>query len=253
MSAPRLHRLAGALGVAALLLAWELAARFIWRDPQALPAPSQAVAAAFAFLTPAELAFDIGISLFRIFAGFAAATLVGVTLGILCGASRRLDAIVSPFVETLRPIPPLAWIPMAIVWFGLGETSKIFVVFLGAVFPIFTGAWRGMRMVPPVLVSAARTMDVSGAALLLKVALPATLPDIATGMRVGFGLSFGILVAAELIAAEHGMGHLVMEGRELGRLGVSIFAIALIGIVNLAIDHEFARAIKRGIGRWSAI
>ncbi|MCA0448791.1 MAG: ABC transporter permease subunit, partial [Proteobacteria bacterium] len=155
--------------------------------------------------------------------------------------------------EILRPIPPLAWIPIAIVWFGLGEPSKIFVIVIGVFFPVFTATARGMASIPPVILRAARTMDVDGVRLLIKVAIPAAMPDIATGLRIGFGLGFGVLVAAELIAAERGMGHLVMEARQLGQLGVSIFGIFLIGIVNLIADRQLARLIGRTIGRWHAL
>jgi ABC-type nitrate/sulfonate/bicarbonate transport system permease component len=245
--------LAGFAGVAGLLLLWELSARFIWQDPQTLPAPTQALAQAMTVLTPQRLAEHVGISLFRIFAGFSLAALAGITLGILCGWSRWAVAVVRPFIEILRPIPPLAWIPIAIIWFGLGEGSKIFVIFLGAFFPIFTSAWSGAAMVPKVLLSAAETMDVRGARLLVKVVVPAALPDMATGLRVGFGLSFGILVAAELIAAQSGMGYLVMQSRQLGQLGISIFGIFLIGIVALAVDHQFGVLTRKTIGRWSSI
>ncbi|MEP6703125.1 MAG: ABC transporter permease, partial [Betaproteobacteria bacterium] len=224
------------LGAIGFLIAWELAARFIWRDPQVLPAPTQAIAAASRHLSVSELAGHIGISLARIVTGFALAAVAGTALGVAAGWYGWIGRLTRPIVDLLRPIPPLAWIPIAIVWFGLGEPSKWFVIFLGAFFPIFTNAYRGMTAIPPVLLSAARTMDVDGIALLAKVALPAALPDIATGLRVGFGLSFGILVAAELIAADRGMGYLVMQSRQIGELGVAVFGILLIGIVSLVSD-----------------
>jgi ABC-type nitrate/sulfonate/bicarbonate transport system permease component len=179
--------------------------------------------------------------------------LIGVALGIVLGWSPLAARCLRPFVEILRPIPPLAWLPLSIIWFGLGEPSKVFVIFLGAFFPIFTSAWRGMTMVSPTLIRAAQTMDVDGARLLWQVAIPATLPDIAAGLRVGFGLAFGILVAAELIAAKSGMGYLIMEARQLGQLGIAIFGIFLIGVVNLVADHQLARAVRATVGRWSNV
>jgi ABC-type nitrate/sulfonate/bicarbonate transport system permease component len=181
------------------------------------------------------------------------AVVVGVSLGIVLGWSPMAARCLRPFVEILRPIPPLAWLPLSIIWFGLGEPSKVFVIFLGAFFPIFTSAWRGMTMVSPTLIRAAQTMDVDGARLLWQVAIPATLPDIAAGLRVGFGLAFGILVAAELIAAKSGMGYLIMEARQLGQLGIAIFGIFLIGFVNLVADHQLARAVRATVGRWSNV
>lgn len=239
----------GWLGACLFLLLWELAARLVWQDPQVLPAPTQAMSAAGRHLTVAELAGHIGTSLGRIVIGFAFAAVAGITLGVAAGWSPWVGRLSRPVVDLLRPVPPLAWIPLAIVWFGLGERSKWFVIFLGAFFPIFTNAYRGMISIPPVLLRAARTMNVDGPALLVKVALPAAMPDIATGLRVGFGLSFGILVAAELIAADRGMGFLVMQSRQIGELGVAIFGILLIGIVSLVCDAALAAALRRWAGR----
>lgn len=237
------------LGALAFLALWELAARLVWRDPQVLPAPTQALAAAWRHLTARELAVHVGTSLARILIGFALAAIAGIALGVAAGWYRVLGTLVRPVVDLLRPIPPLAWIPIAIVWFGLGEGSKWFVIFLGAFFPIFTNAYRGMLSIPPVLLRAARTLDVDGLALLVKVALPAALPDIATGLRVGFSLAFGILVAAELIAADRGMGYLVMQSRQIGELGVAVFGILLIGIVSLVSDAALAAGLRRVAGR----
>jgi ABC-type nitrate/sulfonate/bicarbonate transport system permease component len=248
---PAQRRMLGAIGAVSVLVAWEASARLLWADAQVLPAPSQAIAAAWTQLGALELAQHIGWSLWRIVAGFALGALAGVGLGVASGWYAGLSRLVRPIVDLLRPIPPLAWIPIAIVWFGLGEPSKVFVIFLGAFFPIFTNAWRGMVSVPPVLLAAARTMDIDGPALLYKVALPAALPDISTGLRVGFGLSFGILVAAELIAADRGMGYLVMQSRQLGQLGVAVFAILLIGVVTLVADSALAALLRRWVGRRS--
>lgn len=248
-----LNRFAGLLGIVVLLLIWELAARLIWRDPAVLPAPTQAIAQAYATLTLSALAGHIGISLFRILAGFAIAAVLGVALGIATGWFRPLSLVLRPLIELLRPIPPLAWIPLAIIWFGLGEPSKVFVIFLGAFFPIFTNAHRGVTMIPSSIIRAARTMDVEGWRLLWKVAVPAAMPDIAVGLRVGFGLAFGILVAAELIAADKGLGYLIMEARQLGNLGVSIFGILLIGIISMLADKQLGIFIQRTIGRWAKV
>lgn len=242
---------AGLLGIALFLIVWELGARLIWRDPSVLPSPSQSLAEAWTYLTLSELAGHIGISLWRILAGFVIAAITGVALGLACGWFRIAGMILEPAIELLRPIPPLAWIPVAIIWFGLGEPSKVFVIALGAFFPIFTNAYRGLTMISPMLFRAAQTMDVTGWRLLWRVAMPAALPDIAIGLRVGFGLAFGVLVAAELIAADSGMGYLIMEARQIGHLGISIFGIVLIGSVNLLLDWQLGAVIKRSVGRWA--
>jgi ABC-type nitrate/sulfonate/bicarbonate transport system permease component len=243
----------GAIGALAFLALWELAARLVWRDVQVLPAPTQAIAIAWKHLTLTELAGHVGISLLRIGVGFALAAALGITLGVASGWYGWIGRLCRPVIDLLRPIPPLAWIPIAIVWFGLGESSKWFVIFLGAFFPIFSNAYRGMASIPPVLLRAARTMDVDGLALLARVALPAALPDIATGLRVGFGLAFGILIAAELIAADSGMGYLVMQSRQIGELGVAVFGILLIGVVSLVSDLALAAGLRHLLGRGARI
>jgi ABC-type nitrate/sulfonate/bicarbonate transport system permease component len=243
------RRLHGLLGVALLLLVWEGAARLAIADARVLPAPSQCVQAAWNYLTVAELARHLATSLSRVAGGFALASALGIALGVCTGWYRPLGRITRPIVDLLRPIPPLAWIPMAIIWFGLGEASKWFVIFLGAFFPIFTNTLRGMETIAPVLLKAARTMDADGPELLGRVALPAALPDIATGMRVGLGLAFGILVAAELIAADSGIGYLIMQSRETGQMGVAIFGVIVIGLLSLLADSGLSTSLRRIGGR----
>ncbi|MEN9763754.1 MAG: hypothetical protein RI906_3580 [Pseudomonadota bacterium] len=241
--------LAPAAGVVILLVVWELSARLLWRDPQVLPSPFQCLQAAANHLSLGDLSAHVVTSLGRILVGFGLAAIAGIVLGVLLGWYRGLGRVMAPLLELLRPIPPLAWIPMAIVWFGLGEPSKWFVIFLGSFFPVFTNTWRGMSNVPPVVLRAARTMDVDGLELLFRVALPAAFADIATGLRVGFGLAFGILVAAELIAVDRGMGFLIMQSREIGQLGIAIFGVLLIGVVSLAADSALGIALRKVGGR----
>lgn len=249
MMRPRSYTAMPTLGAVLLLVAWELSARLVWRDPQVLPSPWQCLQAAARYLSLADLVAHISTSLIRIAIGFGLAALAGIVLGVTLGWYRSLGRTLAPVLELLRPIPPLAWIPMAIVWFGLGEPSKWFVIFLGSFFPVFTNTWRGMSTIPPVVLRAARTMDIDGPELLFRVAIPAAFADIATGLRVGFGLAFGILVAAELIAVDRGMGYLIMQSREIGQLGVAIFGVLLIGITSLVADSALGAALRRVGGR----
>jgi ABC-type nitrate/sulfonate/bicarbonate transport system permease component len=253
VTARRRDALLGALGVAVLLAAWEGAARSGTVSPAVFPAPSAAVAGTLARLPPAEIGANVLISLTRIVEGFALGAALGIAVAVAAGWYRTLGNLLRPVIELLRPIPPLAWIPMAIVWFGLGESSKVFVIFLGAFFPVLTNAWKGIAGIDPVLIRAAQTMDQRGLRLLARVVLPAAMPDIATGLRVGWGLSFGVLVAAELIAASSGMGFMIMNARQFGEVGVIIFGILLIGACNLATDWLLAAAIRRWLGRWHAV
>jgi ABC-type nitrate/sulfonate/bicarbonate transport system permease component len=241
---------AGALGV---LLAWEALARSGAVSPVIFPPPSTALAGALQRMSPVEIGGHVAASLVRIAWGFGLGAGLGIVLGFALGWYRWLAALVGPLVELLRPIPPLAWIPMAIVWFGLGEPSKVFVIFLGAFFPVFTNAYKGMTGVDPVLLRAAQTMGLTGPRLLFRVAIPAATPDLATGIRVGWGLSFAVVIAAELIAADRGMGFMIMRAREFGDIGVIIFGILLIGVTNLVSDQAIGEVIRRRIGRWHAV
>jgi ABC-type nitrate/sulfonate/bicarbonate transport system permease component len=251
------HKLAnalwGAVGILSFLAIWEAASRSGLINQAALPAPSTAIAVTLRTVAPVDLLDDALISLQRIVLGFAIGATLGVAVGIASSWVRWFGVVVSPFVELLRPIPPLAWIPMAIIWFGLGEPPKVFVIILGAFFPVVTNSYQGMMAIDPMLFRAAQTMGVRGIRLLLQVALPAAMPDIATGLRIGWGLSFGTLVAAELIAADSGLGYLIMHARELGEVSVLVCGILIIGLANLATDWCIGRLIRSTLGRWHAV
>lgn len=243
--------LLGIVGTLATIALWEAAARSGLISPSVFPSPSLAIAAATERLTASQLGENLSWSLFRVFSGFLIGALAGVVVGILAGWYRRFGMVVGPFIELLRPIPPLAWIPLAIIWFGLGEPSKFFIIFLGAFFPVVTAAYQGMRGIDPVLLRAGQTMGLSGVPLLLRVAIPAAAPDLATGLRIGWGLSFGVLVAAELIAADRGLGYMIINERNTGgSVGVIIVGILLIGALNLITDAAIGAAIKLWVGRW---
>ena len=240
----------GLAGVVVALTVWELLARSGMVSQAVFPPPTRALAIGLSKAPPADLAGHVWTSLKRILIGFSLGAVLGIAIAILGGWYRTIGNLVRPVVELLRPIPPLAWIPMAIVWFGLGEPSKVFLIFLGAFFPVLTNAWKGVAGIDATLLRAAQTMGLKGPELLLKVAIPAALPDIATGLRIGWGLAFGVLVAAELIAAESGLGYLVMNARQLGEVEVIILGILVIGALNLATDALLGRLLALWMGKW---
>lgn len=241
----------GLVGTLGVIAAWEIAARTGALDPGVFPSPLLAIGMAAQRLTAETLGENLAWSLLRVFSGFILGALAGAVVGIAAGWYRTFGLIVRPLIELLRPIPPLAWIPLAIIWFGLGEPSKFFIIFLGAFFPVVTSAYHGMRSIDPMLLRAGQTMGLRGAPLLLRVAVPAAAPDLATGVRIGWGLSFGVLVAAELIAADRGLGYMIINERNTGgSVGVIIVGILLIGFLNLVTDAAIGAAIRRWIGRW---
>lgn len=243
--------LLGLAGTLIVLGLWEFASRSGAIDPTIFPSPTQAIAEATHRLTSDQVLGNTAWSLYRVFSGFLLGCLAGTVIGILAAWSRGFGLIARPIIELLRPIPPLAWIPLAIIWFGLGEPSKFFIIFLGAFFPVVTAAYQGVRGVDPVLIRAARTFGLTGWRLLIRVMVPAASPDLATGIRIGWGLSFGVLVAAELIAADRGLGYMIMNERNTGgSVSVIIVGILLIGALNLITDALIGGAIQKWIGRW---
>ncbi len=237
-------------GVVAVLAVWQAVSTFRVINPVVFPGPVDVVWAALTLAPPERVLVHVRSSLVRIVWGFVLGAGLGVLIGVASGWSRRLGHVLRAPIELLRPIPPLAWIPMAIIWFGLGESSKVFIIFLGAFFPIVTNAHKGMIGIDPDLFRAAQTLGVRGWRLLLRVALPAVLPDIATGVRIGWSLSFGALVAAELIAADRGLGFMIMNARELGQISVIMYGIIVIGALNLLTDWLIREALFRRRLRW---
>ena len=240
----------GVIGTFAVLAAWEIAARGGFINASIFPSPSLAIESATQKLEPTDVIGHIAWSLYRVAVGFFLGALAGIIVGIAAGWYKFASVLLRPLIELFRPIPPLAWIPLAIIWFGLGEPSKFFIIFLGAFFPVVTATYRGVASVDPNLIRAAQTFGLSGVGLLVKVAIPGAAPDLATGIRIGWGLSFGVLVAAELIAASKGLGFMIMHARLLGNVDVIVVGIILIGALNLATDGLIVWMIRKWIGRW---
>jgi ABC-type nitrate/sulfonate/bicarbonate transport system permease component len=239
-----------AVAVVVVLALWEATTRVGAVDPRIVPGPLAVARAALTQVAPDLLVQSVATSLGRVAAGFSLGAVLGIALAVAAGWYRGLGRVIRAPLELLRPIPPLAWIPLAIIWFGLGEPSKVFVIFLGAFFPVLTNTYRGMTELDPDLLRAGQTLGLRGWRLLARVAVPAALPDIAVGVRLGWSLSFGALVAAELIAADRGLGFLIMHARELGQIAVIVYGIVLIGALNLITDRIIRDVVLKKQLRW---
>jgi NitT/TauT family transport system permease protein/taurine transport system permease protein len=230
--------LVGLATVAAALLAWWLATSGLrLLNPLRLPSP-QEVWAAFLQISGgqgyggATLWQHALHSLGLVARGFTVAVLTGVPLGLLMGWSRRTEAFINPIFLLLRPIPALAWIPLAIVWFGLGDTGKVFVIWLTAFVPCVINAFTGVRGVDPVLIAAARTQGASTAQVMRHVVIPGSMPMIFTGLRLSLQASWTTLVAAELVGAFFGLGRVLnVAGQDIfpGMILVGMAAVAVAG------------------------
>jgi ABC-type nitrate/sulfonate/bicarbonate transport system permease component len=241
--------LASWVGVLVVVVAWQLTNTLQLVNPSVFPGPLDIIDTALNRFPLSTVLTHMFVSLRRVLFGFLVGAGLGIVLGITSGWYRWLGKLLWGPIEILRPIPPLAWIPIALLWFGLGESSKVFIIFLGAFFPVITNTYKGMSTIDPMLIRAAQTMGVDGLRMLLKVAIPAALPDIAVGIRVGWSLSFGSLVAAEILAANEGLGYMIMYARELGEINVIVYGIILIGVLNLLTDYLIYQFLfKRQLG-----
>ena len=237
--------------LAALIVAWwYVSTQILDRTTRALLPPPQAIAvAAWELMRTGDLWRHLRDSLTREIVAFLWA-LSAVPLGIAMGWWKAIEAQVDPITELLRPVPPLAWIPLSILWFGVGDTQNEFIIFLGCFFPILVNTVAGVKGVEPNLVRAARCLGAGERQTLWRVVLRAALPQIITGIRVGLGVGWMALVAAELVGASSGLGFLINDARTVLRTDYVIVGMATIGIVGLLIDRVI-RVVARRFLPWS--
>jgi sulfonate transport system permease protein len=253
--APRHHRYARSLGplswLAPLLLlsVWELSARFGGLSPHILPAPSKIVLTAAKLIGNGSLVDDLGISLARAAAGFAIGGTIGFGLGTIVGFSRTAAALLDRSVQMIRAIPFLALLPLVIVWFGVGEAEKIFLVSLGVSFPIYINTMLGIRQVDPKLIELGRVMGLSDWQLIRRIILPGALPSVLTGVRYSLATAWLALVVAETIGADSGIGFLAMDAREFLRTDVIVLTILIYALIGLGAD-AVARLLERRLLTW---
>jgi len=219
----------------ALLLGWQAAVALSGTD--LFPGPL-AVAAGIVELAEKGLLVKYAVaSLFRVTIGFALALLVGIPLGLLLGWFERAYVAFNPLIQALRPISPIAWIPIAILWFGVTDAAPIYLIFLASVFPICVSAIAAVHDLEPVYLRAARNFELSGLELFRRVVLPAALPQILTGVRIALGVAWLVVVAAEMIAVTSGLGFLIIDARNAGkRYDLVVAGMVLIGAIGLLLD-----------------
>jgi ABC-type nitrate/sulfonate/bicarbonate transport system permease component len=191
----------------------------------------------------------IGISLFRTFSGFLLGALVGVPLGLLTGYSRRVGAMVSPIMAFIRPIPPIAFIPMAVLYFGLGEIGKIVLIFFVSFNYVQANAHAGAANFPIAWKRAAESLGMTRSQVFVRIMLPGALPAVFTGLKVALALSWAVVVAAELVGAQSGLGFMISDAALLFRIPVVFIGIALIGAIGLALNLAL-NALESKIVHW---
>ncbi len=245
-----MRRLLRAIAVpAGLILLWEGLSRAGVFNPIILPAPSRVLVRWIDYARSGELPRDAVSSLYRVVMGFLIGTLLALPLGLAMGASRKAYGLLNPVLQVLRPIPPIAYVPLAILWFGLGNPPAFFLISLGAFFPVLMNTVAGVRSVDDIYIRAARNLGATKRALFFRVVVPAAMPHIMTGVRVGFGVAFIVVIVAEMIAVNNGLGYRILEAREFFWSDKIIAGMITIGLLGLAIDAMLAR-LSDHLLRW---
>jgi NitT/TauT family transport system permease protein len=218
-----------------LLIVWQLAVTF--SSVHILPGPWEVVGGLIDLVQHGLLLKYVVASLFRVTWGFALAAVLAIPLGLTIGWYRRAEMAFNPLIQILRPISPLAWIPIAILWFGVGDLASIFLIFLGCFFPLLLTAINAVQSVPAVFVNAARNFGLSQAAIVYRVLYPAVVPQLLVGLRITLGVAWLVVVAAEMIAVNSGLGFLIVDARNAGnRYDLVVAGMVVIGVIGLLLD-----------------
>ena len=238
--------------IPALIIAlWETAARVGWLTPQVLPAPSSVAVTAWNLARNGDLFVHLGVSLLRAMTGFLIGSAIGLVLGVLVGFSRLARALIDRSIQMVRAIPFLAMLPLVIVWFGVGEVAKIFLVSLAVLFPIYINTMLGIRQIDPKLMELARVIGMKWPAVVRRIILPGAMPAILTGVRYALAHAWLALVIAETLATTKGIGFLAMDAREFLQTNVILLTMIIYAIIGVVAD-ALVRALEARFLSWHA-
>ena len=234
---------------AALVAVWFLAAE---RQTSGLfPNPAQVVLGLVELLKRGLLAKYVVASLYRVSWGYLLAVVTAIPAGLLLGWYRRGEQALNPLIQLLRPISPLAWIPISILWFGVGDMAAIFLIFLASFLPLAVASMNAVRNVPPTLLRAGRNFGLSNRRILLDVILPASLPQLIVALRISLGVAWLVVVAAEMIAVNSGLGFLIVDARNAGnRYDLVVAGMVMIGLIGLVLDVSIRQLEKMKALKW---
>jgi len=229
---------------------WEAASRSGWLSTRILPEPLAVAQAFWSLLQSGELERDVAISTGRALAGLAIGGGLGLVLGLLTGTFRTAETLLDTTLQMVRNVPPLALIPLVILWFGIDESAKLFLVAIGVFFPIYLNTYHGIKSVDAGLVEMARSYGLKGWALYREVILPGALPSILVGLRFSLGLMWVLLIVAETISAQSGIGYMTMNAREFLQTDVVLVGVLLYALLGKLADLV-ARGLERRFLRWN--
>jgi NitT/TauT family transport system permease protein len=245
----RAARLSPFLVVGVLIAAWWAAVRF--SGTRIFPGPWDVVLGTVALAKEGTLVHHIAASLLRVASGYLGALALAIPLGVAMGWYPPMYRALNPVIQMLRPISPIAWIPLAILWFGVGNASPIFLIFLSSFFPLVVGTIAGVHSVERQYIRAAENFGITGMRLLRGVVLPAAMAQIVTGMRIGLGVAWLVVVAAEMVAIDSGLGYLIIDSRNAGnRYDLVVAAMVIIGVIGFGLDVLMRRIERVDSVRW---
>ena len=213
--------------------------------PIILPSPVGVLNSAINILQSGKLFKNTVDTLFKVFSGLILASVVAIPLGIIMGWYQTLEDLASFIISVLRPIPPVAWIPFSILWFGYGTVPAIFIIFMGCVFPILVYTLDGVKRTDKVLIESAQTLGATDGHILKRVILPSTVPYIVSGLKVGVGIALMCTISAEMIGSSSGLGYMILTASNLFDTGTTVVGMLVIGLIGLAFDYVFGRIQKR--------
>jgi len=233
-----------------VIAGWEAASRSGWLSTRILPEPLAVAQAAWGLLRSGELVHDVAVSSGRALAGLAVGGSLGLVLGLLTGTFRIAETLLDTTLQMVRNVPPLALIPLVILWFGIDESAKLFLVAIGVFFPIYLNTYHGIRSVDAGLVEMARSYGLQGWPLYRDVILPGALPSILVGLRFSLGLMWVLLIVAETVSAQSGIGYMTMNAREFLQTDVVLVGVLLYALLGKLADL-IARGLERRFLRWN--
>ncbi|MCC0694708.1 MULTISPECIES: ABC transporter permease [unclassified Clostridioides] len=228
-----------------ILVLWKITNYLgIWSE-YILPPPEKVYSTFLNMINDGSIFVNVYASMKRVLIGFVISTIIGVPLGIFFGIYGKVYEYLKSLINFLRNTPPLALIPMLILWFGIGEESKIIIIILASFFPIFTSTLKGIRNCDSKLIEVGRVFELSKLQIIFRIIIPNAILDIAVGLKLALGYSFRAIIGAELVAASSGLGYLISDGKEMSRTDVVIVGIIVIGLLGIITDYIFSIIVKK--------
>jgi NitT/TauT family transport system permease protein len=242
-----IHAVTALLGCLAI---WELTARFSGWSAQIFPGPGAVLISMLELTVNGTLIKHAVASLYRVTAGFFLAMFLGIPLGMCLGRNTTSRLLINPIIHFLRPISPLAWIPLSMLWFGIGDLPAIFLIFLSSFFPLLVATTIAVRSINPIFFQVAANFNFSRMETFTKIMVPATIPSIVTALRLSITIAWLVVVAAEMIAVQSGLGYLILDSRNALRMDYVMVGMVVIGVIGLLLDYIMRQLMNIESAAW---